>query len=468
MTARRGSESADPPTARAEPGTIGIVLAAGRGTRMRSALPKVLHPIGGLPLIGHLLRALCAAGAGRIVVVTGHGAEAVESGCRAEAAGATDLRFVRQEPQRGTGDAVRTALGALGASAGTLLIVNGDLPLLGPETLGGLLERHRAARAALTILSLVREDPAGYGRLVRDPRGTIARVVEEKDASPTEKRIAEVNGGIYAAELAALLPALAAWCEREEGRLARGDPGPSEIYFPPVIEPIAAAGGTVADWPLPAERADDLQQVNDRRELAVAADRLRHRWIAAHQLAGVTVVDPAQTWIECDVEIGADTTIQPGCVIRRGVRIGRDCDVGPYAHLREGTVLEDDVQIGNFVEVKKTRIGRGSRAKHLTYLGDGEIGERVNIGAGTVLANYDGRRKSTTRIGDGVFIGSGTIIVAPAEIGAEARTGAGAVVTRGQKVPAGETVIGVPARPLRRAGEGGEPPARPAGPASER
>jgi len=468
MTARRAPESEAPTTARADPAIIGVVLAAGRGTRMRSAIPKVLHPVAGVPLVGHLLRALRAVGAERTVVVTGHGAGSVEEACLAEATGGEDLRFVRQEPQRGTGDAVRVALSAIGASSGTLLIVNGDLPLLTAETLAALLDRHRAARAALTILSVVRDDPTGYGRLVRDPRGTIVRVVEEKDASAAEKCIAEVNGGIYAAELAALAPALADWCRREEVRLARGGAGPAEIYFPPVIEPIAATGGAVVDWALPADRADDLRQVNDRRELAIACDRLRHRIIAGHQLSGVTVVDPAQTWIECDVEIGADTTIHPGCVIRRGVRIGADCEVGPFAHLRDGTVLEDDVQIGNFVEVKKTRIGRGSRAKHLTYLGDGEIGERVNIGAGTVLANYDGQRKSVTRIGDGVFIGSGTIIVAPAEIGPGARTGAGAVVTRGQDVPAGETVIGVPARPLRRSRESEAPPFRPAGPASER
>jgi bifunctional UDP-N-acetylglucosamine pyrophosphorylase/glucosamine-1-phosphate N-acetyltransferase len=436
----------------------GIVLAAGHGTRMRSRLPKVLHPVCGVPLVAHLLRALAGSGASRAIVVTGHGGDAVEGACCAEAAG-LELRFVRQDPPRGTGDALRCALAAATVEDRTLLVVNGDLPLLRGETLRELLLAHRGARAAMSILSQVRDEPRGYGRLVRGEGGRVLRIVEDRDASPEERRIREVNGGIYAIEAAALRPALAVWCRREEERLGRGAPGPAEIYLPPVIEPIAAAGGRVIDHPLAPERGEELAQVNDRRELAVAADRLRHRIIAEHQLAGVTVVDPGQTWIECDVAIGADTTIHPGCVIRRGVRIGEGCEIGPFAHLREGTALGPDVQIGNFVEVKKTTVGRGSRAKHLTYLGDGEIGDRVNIGAGTVLANFDGVRKSETRIEDGAFIGSGTIIVAPARIGAGARTGAGAVVTRGQDIPPGETVVGVPARPLGgRPGRGEDPP----------
>ncbi len=438
---------------------IGIVLAAGHGTRMRSRLPKVLHPVGGVPLVGHLLRSLKDAGVRHIVVVTGHGAEEVEATCRVEAGDGVELSIVRQEPPRGTGDAVRLALEPLTGQTGTLLIVNGDLPLLSPETLGALLSHHENERAAMTILSIVRDNPTGYGRLLRGRDGAILRVIEERDATPPERGIREVNGGIYAVDLAAVRPALAAFCYSEEQRIAAGGAGPAEIYFPPVIAPIAAVGGKVVDWVLPAEKDEELQQVNDRVELSIACDRLRHRVIADHQRAGVTVVDPGQTWIECDVEIGADTTIHPGCVIRRGVRIGAECEVGPFAHLREGTILGDDVHIGNFVEVKKTRVGRGTRAKHLTYLGNGEIGQDVNIGAGTVLANYDGRQKSMTRIGDGAFIGSGTIIVAPAEIGPGARTGAGAVVTRGQSVPAGETVIGVPARPLRK-----KPPAPPESP----
>lgn len=428
---------------------IGIVLAAGRGTRMRSDRPKVLFDVCGLPLVAHPIRALAGAGCRSAVVVTGFRADRVESalGDDPSLVRALPLRFTRQDPPRGTGDAVRVALSAMDDEVGTLLIVNGDLPLITSGTLGRFLSAHRERGAAMTILSLEREDPTGYGRLVRGADGAVERIVEEKDATDAERAIRDVNGGLYAVEISALRPALSGWCEAEEKRLAAGGPGPDEIYFPPVIGEIARAGGVVGDWILPEEGGEDLQQINDRCELAVASDRLRHRIIQEHQRNGVTIVDPGQTWVECDVEIGPDTTIHPSTVLRRGVRIGAECAVGPFAHLRAGTVLDDDVQIGNFVEVKQTRLGRGTRAKHLTYLGNGEVGERVNIGAGTVFANYDGVRKSTTTVGDGAFIGSGSIIVAPAQIGAGSRTGAGAVLPGGRSVPAGETVVGVPARP---------------------
>ena len=414
---------------------------------MRSRDPKVLFLLGGLPLLAHPLRALALAGADRAVVVTGHQAERVETVTRKELGETFPVSFARQDPPRGTGDAVACALRAIEEKDGTLLIVNGDLPLLEAKTLALFLEAHRKTNAAMTFLSLVREDPAGYGRL-RVAGDRVLEVIEDADADAEAKKITTVNGGLYAVELAALRPALDEWCRSEDARIARGDPGPSEIYFPPIIGPIAAAGGSVRHHELAAADVDQLQQVNDRRELSVAGNRLRARLVEEHQLAGVTVVDPEQTWIECDVVIGSDTLIHPGTIIRRGVVVGEQCEIGPHAHLREGTVLADDVKIGNYVEVKKTRIGRGTRAKHLTYLGNGVIGERVNIGAGTVLANYDGVRKSTTEIGDDVFIGSGTIIIAPARIGAGAKTGAGAVVKRGSDIPPGETVVGVPARSL--------------------
>ena len=434
-----------------DPGTIGspligIVLAAGRGTRMRSRTPKVLHTVGGVPLVGHAARALVEAGCSTVVFVTGFGAEAVEAAVGAELPEGVEAIFARQDPPRGTGDAVARALAVLPRRDGTVLITNGDLPLLRGSTLTGLLRHHRDAGAALTVLALDLEDPRGYGRMRVGPDGEILGVVEEQDATEAERRIRTVNGGLYAAELGDLAPALTAWCSAEEARLQEGGEGPAEIYFPPILGPIREAGGRVQAAPLPCDSVSELQQVNDRVELARAESLLRARLVAAHQRAGVTVVDPSQTWIECDVEIGPETTIHPGSVLRRGVRVGAECEIGPHAHLREGTVLEDDVKIGNFVEVKRSTIGRGTRAKHLTYLGNGEIGRGVNIGAGTVLANYDGERKSTTVIEDGAFIGSGTIIVAPARIGAGARTGAGAVVTRGSEVPAGETVLGVPAR----------------------
>ncbi len=434
---------------------IGVILAAGRGVRMRSRRPKVLFPVGGVPLVGHSLRALEGAGAQQFVVVTGHEAESVEGAIRSEIGSSSDVQFVRQDPPRGTGDAVFKALNALSTSiepsdSRTLLVVNGDLPALQSETLREFLDFHRQQQAAMTILSVHLDDPTGYGRLIRGREGTVRAVVEESDASDEEKTISDVNGGLYAVQYDRLAPILADWCRREERRLSEGGPGPKEIYFPPVVGPLAAEGERVLDWPLPESRVEELQQVNDRVELAQAERLLCDRRIAELQRSGVTVVDPGQTWIECDVEVGPDTTIHPGCVIRRGVRIGSECEIGPQAHLREGTVLGDDVHVGNFVEVKKTRIGSGTRAKHLTYLGNGEIGERVNLGAGTILANYDGSKKSTTIIEDGAFIGSGTIIVAPAQIGSGATTGAGALVTRGTEVPSGKTVVGVPARPIDR------------------
>jgi len=410
-------------------------------------------------LVGHSLRALEGAGAREFVVVTGHEAELVEGVIRTEIGSGSDVQFVRQDPPRGTGDAVLKALNALSTSIEssdprTLLVVNGDLPALQSETLREFFEFHRQQRAAMTILSVRLEDPTGYGRLIRDRDGTVRAVVEESDANDEEKKIVDVNGGLYAVQYDRLAPILADWCRREERRLSEGGGGPTEIYFPPVVGPLAAEGERVIDWTLPESRVGELQQVNDRVELAQAERLLCDRRLAELQRSGVTIVDPRQTWIECDVEVGPDTTIHPGCVIRRGVRIGSECEIGPQAHLREGTILGDDVHIGNFVEVKKTRVGSGSRAKHLTYLGNGEIGERVNIGAGTILANYDGSKKSTTVIGDGAFIGSGTIIVAPAQIGSAATTGAGAVVTRGTDVSSGETVVGVPARPIDRSGRG--------------
>ena len=415
---------------------------------MRSKTPKVLHEVGGVPMLAHPLRALAAVGASSAVVVTGHEAERVEEKTAKECAGLIDVIFARQDPPLGTGDAVEKAFDAIPERTGTALILNGDLPLLRPETLEGLLAEHRARGSAMTVLSLHRDDPSGYGRLIEGPDRAIERIIEQKDASPEDLRVQTVNGGLYAVELDALRPVLAAWCAAESARIAAGEPGPSEIYFPPVVGPLAETGARVGHSPLAESAFDDLQQVNDRRELSIAEALLRDRIITAHQLAGVTITDPTQTWIECDVTIGGDTTVFPGCVIRRGVEIGAECEVGPHAHLREGTVLEDDVKIGNYVEVKKTRIGSGARAKHLTYLGNGEIGRKVNVGAGTVLANYDGKNKFTTVVGEGAFIGSGTIIVAPAEIGDGAVTGAGALVTRNTTVSPGETVLGVPARPI--------------------
>lgn len=412
---------------------------------MCSQLPKLLHSMAGMPLLEHLIGSLKIAGCEDIVVVTGHQGDAIEAAFSDPA-----IRFARQDPPRGTGDAVKVALEQQPPRSDTVLLVNGDLPLVTPETIGEMLEAYQRDSASLTLLAQEVSDPHGYGRIILDASGVLSQIVEEQDASEEEKQIRHVNGGMYLFDCTALKPALDRWWQEENRRLASSPGKPGEIYFPPVIQRMMAGGHEVRCWQLPRERADELQQVNDRVQLAAASRIASDREILRLQLSGVTVVDPASTWIEVDVELGPDTIVHPFTVIRRGVVAGARCELGPYAHLREKTRLGDEVKIGNFTEVKNSTFGDHSKAKHLSYIGDGTIGKKVNIGAGTVLANYDGQNKSATSIGDGAFIGSGTIVVAPADIGAAAVTGAGAVVTRGQQVEVGSTVVGIPARPLEK------------------
>ncbi len=423
----------------------GIILAAGFGKRMRSRTPKVMFSLLGRALLDYPLSLLESIGAKPIVVVVGSGADEVRAGFAGRS-----VRWALQDPPRGTGDAARIGLGALRPdSAEAVVILNGDLPLVSAETLLEMTALHRKERAALTLLILERDDPTGYGRIIRDAHGAIAAIVEEADASAEERRRREVNGGVYVAAPGTLADALET--------LAREAPPnrQDELYLPPVIGPLARGGGRILGWELPKERAWEIQQVNTRAELAAAAATRRDAILAVFQDSGVTIVDPATTYIEEGVEIGRDTVIYPFTVIERGVRIGERCRIGPFAHLRVGSVLEEESEIGNFTEVKNSRLGKGSKAKHLSYLGDLDTGAGVNIGAGTIIANYDGTKKHRTLIGDGAFLGSGTILVAPVEVGSGARTGAGAVVPAAQNVPAGETVVGVPARrhPSRRARE---------------
>lgn len=419
----------------------GIVLAAGRGTRMKSDLPKVLHPLLGRPLLSYPLDLLAELGATPRVVVIGTGADRVRA-----AFDARGLRFALQDPPRGTGDAVQVGLAALAPEeADTVLILNGDLPLLTAESIRALIEYHHREDADLTFLSVELPDPTGYGRVVRDAAGAVDAIVEEADADAATRSIREVNGGLYVARLSALRPALDDWAARPP------DNSQNEIYFPPVagvIRERSNGTGKVAAFRLPADRHGELGQVNDRVELAQVTAVKRLQVIERFQRDGVTVIDPGTTYIEEDVEIGHDTVIWPNTVILAGARIGVGCQVGPFAQLRTGAVLRDRAEVGNFTEVKNTELGEGSKAKHLSYLGDGRIGRGVNIGAGTIFANYDGKKKSPTVVGDGAFIGSGTILVAPVEVGEGATTGAGSVVVRGRDVPAGSTVVGVPAKPI--------------------
>lgn len=408
-----------------------VVLAAGKGVRMKSDRAKVLHEVLGRPVLQYVLRHLRQAGVADILVVVGHQADKVK-------AAAPDCRYVEQKEQKGTGHALLCAEPELAGFAGDLFVLAGDAPLIGPNTLLRMLEEHRAAGRDATFLSACLDDPTGYGRVLRDrATGKFLRFVEEADASPEEKNIPECNSGAYVLRAPAVFGAL---------REVRPNNAKNELYLTDALAVLASRGRPVDACR--SRNPAEIYGINTRRDLVAATNFLRWKILEYHMDNGVTVVDPSTTFIEDDVTIGSDTVIHPFSVIRRGVLIGRGCEVGPFAHLRPGTVLEDGAEIGNFVEVKKSRVGPHSKAKHLTYLGDAILGAHVNIGAGTITANYDGTRKHPTVIEDGVQTGSNTVLVAPVRVGKGAKTGAGAVVAKGE-VPPGAVVVGVPARPLR-------------------
>jgi bifunctional UDP-N-acetylglucosamine pyrophosphorylase/glucosamine-1-phosphate N-acetyltransferase len=400
---------------------------------MRSPLPKVLVRVAGRPLLDHVLRAIDPIPLARRIVVVGHGADDV----RREFAG-RGVEFAVQREQRGTADALAAAEKSLAGFAGTLLVVYGDTPRLRASSLAGLLETHRASGAAASLLTTEVADPTGYGRILRDEKGDVSDIREEKDASPAEKAIREINPGIYCFEAPLVFDAL----KRIESRNAQG-----EFYLTDVVRVLRGLGRKVAArrW----ARAADLEGVNDAEDLLAASRGLRDDILADLVTAGVDVLDPDKTYVEADVEVGAGTVILPFTCIHSGVRIGRDCRVGPFSRLREGTVLEDGAEVGNFVETKNARLGLRTKALHLAYLGDAEIGASVNIGAGTITANYDGVKKSRTTIRDRAFIGSGVVLVAPVDVGPESVVGAGAVVVRNTRVGPREVFVGVPARKLK-------------------
>lgn len=425
-----------------------IVLAAGKGTRMKSGLIKVLHPVAGLPMISWPVTAAREAGSDPIVLVIGHQANAVQNAFR----GSADIRCAMQEEQLGTGHAVACALDALSGFHGTVLILCGDTPLLRPETLEKLLAFHLDNNAAVTVLTAILDDPYGYGRVVRDASGRVTRIVEQKDADPEEQEIREINSGIYCMDSGFLFSDI---------RGIGNDNAQGEYYLTDLL--ALAVRKELTCLALQAADADEIMGVNDRAQLAEAGRILRRRINREHMLNGVTLIDPDHTYIDHGVTIGSDTTIHPGCRIEGGTvigngclidenvsisgcRIGDDCHIkaasvleeselgedvtiGPMAHLRPGTTLGNKVKIGNFVETKKVVMGAGSKASHLTYLGDAEIGRDVNIGCGTITCNYDGVNKHRTVIGDDVFIGSDVQLVAPVTVGRNSLVAAGTTVT---------------------------------------
>ena len=437
--------------------TAVVVLAAGEGTRMRSATPKVLHGFAGRSLVGHTLAAAAPLGADETVVVVGAGRDAVTAHL---AAVAPSVKPVVQAEQRGTGHAVRVALDAVPGDAGAVLVLPGDAPLLRPETLRALFDQHVAAGAVATVLTSVLPDPTGYGRVVRDPDGGVGRIVEHRDATDAEREITEVGTSVYVFAAGPLRSALAGLSTAN----AQG-----EEYLTDVVGAFAAAGLPVHAVVAPA---DETAGVNDRLQLA-AAHRIYNDGVLAYWMrAGVTVVDPATTWVDAAVTLEPDVTLLPGVqllggtsvatgaqvgpdvtlldtvvgagarVVRaqcEGAEIGPEASVGPFAYLRPGARLGRGAKIGTYVEVKATDVGAGSKVPHLSYVGDATIGEHTNIGAATVFVNYDGVAKHRTTIGSHARTGADTMFVAPVVVGDGAYTAAGSVVT--EDVPPGALAV---------------------------
>ena len=463
-----------------------LVLAAGPGTRMRSDTPKVLHTIGGRSMLSHLLHAITKVAPQHLVVVLGHDHERI-SPLVAEWADALGrpIAVALQDRPLGTGHAVGCGLAALPDDyAGVVVVTAGDTPLLDSDTLADLIAAHGAGSAAVTVLTTTLSDPSGYGRILRTQDNEVMAIVEHADATPSQREIREVNAGVYAFDTAALRSAL--------NRLSSNN-AQQELYLTDVIAILRGDGRAIH-----ARHVDDsalVAGVNNRVQLAQLGAELNRRTVAAHQMAGVTVVDPATTWIDVDVTIGRDSVVQPGTQLLGRTQIGAHCvigpdttltdvtvgddasvvrthgssssigagaAVGPYTYLRPGTVLGDEGKLGAFVETKNSNIGRGTKVPHLTYVGDADIGEHSNIGASSVFVNYDGTTKRRTTIGSHVRTGSDTMFVAPVKVGDGAYTGAGTVVR--DDVPPG--ALAVSAGPQRNI-EGWVQRKRPGSAASE-
>ncbi|QAY67461.1 bifunctional UDP-N-acetylglucosamine diphosphorylase/glucosamine-1-phosphate N-acetyltransferase GlmU [Paenibacillus protaetiae] len=435
--------------------TMAIVLAAGQGKRMKSKLYKVLHQVAGKPMVGHVVHTVGQVSCERTVIIVGHGAEAVKSylGDSAE--------YVLQEQQLGTGHAVKQAEQLLGGEEGMTIVICGDTPLVKAETIEAMQKLHEQSGAAATILTAVFEQPAGYGRIIRGADGTVERIVEQKDCTPEEAAVQEINTGTYIFDNRKLFAALA----KVTNENAQG-----EYYLTDVIRIFREAGEVVQGY-----ATDDLAEaigVNDRIALAEAEQLMRARINRRHMVNGVTFIDAASAYIEADVQIGADTVIYPGTVLKGATVIGEDAvigpnaeianssigngvtvkysvinesvvgdksSVGPYANLRPGSKLGRECKIGDFVELKNAVLDDGSKVSHLSYVGDAVVGKDVNIGCGAITVNYDGFNKSVTEIADNAFVGSNVNLIAPVKIGEGAYVVAGSTIT--SDVPAGDLAI---------------------------
>ncbi|MEP6782566.1 MAG: bifunctional UDP-N-acetylglucosamine diphosphorylase/glucosamine-1-phosphate N-acetyltransferase GlmU [Acidobacteriota bacterium] len=435
-----------------------VVLAAGKGTRMKSHLPKVLHKIGGLSLIERVLRTASGLFPASITMVVGHGGGEVKHSL----AKRNTLQFVAQEQQLGTGHALLQTRSLLEAKRGTLVLLSGDVPLLSVDSLTALLATHIDSAAAATVMTANLQRPFGYGRIIRTS-GRISKIVEERDTSPSQKAITEINSGIYAFDLEPLFGAL-------DGIGTANKQG--EYYLPDLVAIYRKQKRTVATWTV--ARADEIRGINSRTELAEVSSMVRQQKNEELMAAGVTLIDPSTTYVDADVVVGADTVIYPCVFLEGSTKIGAACEIhsgtrivnstigdrvcvrnhtvvtdstvesgsflGPFAHIRPGTAIGEDVHIGNFVELKKTTMGDGAKANHLAYLGDATIGAKTNVGAGTITCNYDGEKKHQTVIGKGVFVGSNSTLVAPVTLADGSYIAAGSAITT--DVPAGAMAIG--------------------------
>ena len=435
---------------------VAVILAAGKGTRMKSALPKVLHAVGGRPMLRHVMTAAEQAGAKRTIVVVGFGGDQVQAKIGAAA------EYVLQAEQLGTGHAMMQVQPVLAGFSGTILLLCGDTPLLTDKTLLALVAAHQQSGAAATVLTAMPADATGYGRILRNESGQVLGIVEQKDATPEQKKIGEINTGIYCFEAAPLFAALAGLtCNNAQG----------EYYLTDVLAILAQAGQQVG-----AVEVADFQEtlgINSRLQLAEAEKILRQRKLVELMDSGVTVMDPASTFVDATVSVGEDTVLYPFTWLEGETTIGRDCrigpnsriadsqlgdavtlhfsyaheckiaegvTVGPYVHLRPDTQLAAGVKVGNFVEIKNSLVGQGSKVPHLSYIGDTDIGSGVNIGSGTITVNYDGKKKHRTHIGDDAFIGCNTNLVAPVSVGSGAYIAAGSTITK--DVPDGALGVG--------------------------
>ena len=443
---------------------LSIILAAGKGTRMKSDKIKVLHPVAGKAIIKHVLNTLEGLNS-KIVNVIGHQKEKVQA--ELEDLDKWDLNYVIQSEQLGTGHAVKQAADYIENHSGPVLILYGDTPLLRKETILEFVKKHKNSNSDLTVMTAIFNDPAGYGRIVKNDQDQLISIVEEKDADQKTKKIKEINSGVNCIDSRLLKDFL----NNMDNDNAQG-----EFYLTDIIEFAVKKNKKINTYTV--QDSDEIIGINTRKQQAEAEKILRKRIIEEHLTNGVTIIDPDTTFIDSEVEIGSDVTIYPfnylegktkiakktvinqNCKVKDSVieenveilsntiikesKVGAGTNVGPFAYLRPGSIVEENCKVGDFVELKKTTVKTGAKVPHLCYAGDAEIGERTNIGAGTIFANYDGNNKHQTKIGKDVFIGSDSILIAPLKIGDNAKTAAGSVVTK--DINSGDTVMGVPAR----------------------